>query len=204
MSINETIRLKERLIEYFRLSPQFTDKDKEIIDFLCFATNTLPVVEYAFEKAKALCLPMNGFYEIIVSEFIKRDMFPICVDKIVTARPELLSYALSEVLSKKHTSLSIANNRRTPYLDADVIRVPFECEWGDYINVGYFDRSEHTYVLEQLVSKLNVVQYEFKGEVKLVTGYQIRTLSAGTRKFYYGSDWLIVEFEQSALGTEEQ
>lgn len=186
----KTIEIKKRISEYFGIN---SATDKEIVDFLCLASNTLTTVENCFEQTVKAQGSLNYFYKSVVSAFLHQDMFPMCLERIITFYPELFDYALKEVMPTGRLYPDIWNNGNTPYVDCSLLKVPFNGQWCNTMNFAGILKSEHTYVVEQLLSKLDQVQYEFTGEVKLVTGNETRTIRAGFYTFYYGKNWLIME-----------
>lgn len=192
--MKKTIELKKAIKTYYGITEK-NATDREIIDFLCLASNTYDTVQECFEKAKYSTLSLERFYTLIVGAFLERDLFPMCVERIVNSYPNKYDFALSYLLPNHRCFLNIWNdNGKVPYIDASLMKVPFNGQWGEYVNLGAIKKSEHNYVFEQLLSKLDTVQYEFAGEVKLITGKETRTISAGFYTFYYGRNWLILEW----------
>ena len=197
MSITiDTIILQKKMKAHFQLIANFTHADDEIIGWMSLANNTFGIVERAFRKAQAEHLTLKAFYKVVIKDFLAQDIFPMCAERIIATYPELYDTAISFVLPSNCLKKGVQNNNNTPYLDAGNIKIPFEEKWNFTLNIGAFSRLQHNYVTEQLVSKLNSVQYELTGSVKLVTGIECRTLSTGFYTFYYGKGWLIVEFNR--------
>lgn len=192
--MKKTIELKKAIKTYYGITEK-NATDREIIDFLCLASNTYDTVQECFERAKQSNLSLENFYTLVVKAFLDMEMFPMCVEAIVNIYPNKYDFALSYLIPKHRCFLNIWNdNGKAPYLDASLLKVPFDGQWGEFVNLGAIKKAEHNYVFEQLLSKLDSVQYEFTGDVKLVTGKETRTLSAGFYTFYHGRNWLILEW----------
>lgn len=192
--IQKTLTLKNEIKNYYGITEK-NATDREIIDFLCLASNTYDTVHTCFEKAKESTLSLESFYTLVVKAFLEREMFPMCVEAIVNNYPAKFDFAVSYLIPKHRCFLNIWNdNGKPPYIDASLMKVPFNGQWGEFVNLGAIKKSEHNYVFEQLLSKLDSVQYEFTGDVKLVVGKETRTLSAGFYTFYQGRNWLILEW----------
>ena len=190
--IQKTLTLKNEIKNYYGITDA---ADREILDFLCLASNTYDTVHTCFERAKQSNLSLENFYTLVIKAFLDMEMFPMCVEAIVNSCPAKFDFAVSYIIPKHRCFLNIWNdNGKEPYLDCSLLKVPFDGQWGNYINLGAIKKAEHSYVVEQLLSKLDSIQYELKGDVQLVCGKETRTLSAGFYTFYYGRKWLILEW----------
>lgn len=186
--IKRTLDLKNEILSFYSTS----ENDKKIVDALCFATNTLPIVESAFYKCVDERTNIECFYKEVLCGFIKKNTFPLCCETIVELYPSLFDYALETALPRVVTEYVC---KTAPYLDAGIINIPFDSEWGDFINLSYIDSSEHNnnYVVSQLLEKLEQVNYEITGDCVLVTGTNKRTIHEGLYGFFYGKNWLVRE-----------
>lgn len=94
--IKRTLDLKNEILSFYSTS----ENDKKIVDALCFATNTLPIVESAFHKCVDEHTNIECFYKEVLCGFIKKSTFPLCCETIVELYPSLFDYALETALPR--------------------------------------------------------------------------------------------------------
>lgn len=188
-------KLKAKILDYFAINEE-NNTDRDIITFLCLASNTLSTTEHAFVMQKAIKGSLMDFYAFVTTNFIAQGMFPMGVQLILKTYPNVFDRVLENQFSKKRVFTSIWNNNTQPCIDAGIVKIPLPGEWGPKLNLGFILKNERRGALATLLDELPYcVQYKFTDTVKLVTGNETRSLKAGCYTFCAGKNWLVFETE---------
>lgn len=196
MDIIDTLHLKKEIKCFYGIDSVSSINDNQIVDFLCIASNTAEIVSCAFQRCKENNSSLYDFYKEVVSQCITRDLYPMFCDLIVSTITGQFDHAVTCAIPTERVKHIWNGEESTPYLDVGITKIPFKSDkpWGKEVHFAWFKNSEYSYVLEQLLSKLDNVQYEFQGKVKLKLGNETRTiLSQGLYTIYFGKNWVIVE-----------
>lgn len=174
--------LKFEILNYFNIKPN--TREKEIIDFACMASNTFPIVERVFNYQET----KEQFFEELLVEFLRANMFPFAVSIMVKYFPYLMTKAMTQLMACVQLTIT-----RTPYIDGGFLKVPLEIKNGTILFAQF--QIKTSLIEEMLNSFIKIATYDISENVDLVIAETRISLKSGVYTFYTNaeSNCLIME-----------